>query len=74
MASCVIEVVCGLKKPGNLCSQTVLSVCNLYHYLSPLLPSCLDLSKTQLNSTRNRFESDKKQAGNGTIVGHKTDE
>lgn len=33
MESYVIEVVCGLKKPGNHSSQTVLSVFNLYHFL-----------------------------------------
>lgn len=57
-------MVCGLKKPGNHCSWTVLSVFNLYYFLLPLLSSCLELSKSQLNSISNRLETDKKRTGN----------
>lgn len=41
----VIEVVCGWKKPGYHCSQTVLSVFNPHHFLLRLLSSYLELSK-----------------------------
>lgn len=67
MESHVVEIVCGLKKPGNLCSWTVLSAFNSYHFLLPLLLSCLELSKSQLNSIRNRFETGRK-IGSGAVT------
>lgn len=73
MESYVVEMVCGLKKPGNHCSRTELSVLNSYHFLLPLLSSCLELSKSQLNSIRNRFETGRK-IGNGAVTEYKTDE
>jgi len=65
--SYVIEVVCRLKRVGELFSQTILSVFNLCQILLPLLSSCLELSKSQLNSIRKRFETDKK-TGNEALL------